>query len=713
MATPEEIRRAREATAYGGLFNNFFATNRAYRNRLAQQGRRPVLGGLLSKEPVMGTDTLRYEGIRPFVGNLLEPFIKGGDTIRASRAGLIPQEDMLGEAFGAAGAAMLGGGFAPKPAGSLGANALFTRKPNNIMDEFRPETYYHGTRSDIEYFDPNMVDLGVHVGTKGQANERIQDLVKRDDPVYTSPFDSFKNISGQKPESSFRTGEGPMEGAQVLPLKVRADYPLRMPDVGEWDRSEVVMYYIEKMLGEDGDPRLREAFEDFDFDELDNIRDQFYDKDEWKASIENREFLDDIRDRIKDAGYDSIVYKNAVESSRDEGIQDSMIILDPSNLRSVNAEFDPAYSNYPDLLAANRSRAAGVLATIGDNGGPPLDKPLTKEQLDPLGYQKTKMRRPFSEVEVQQSDLGENLARKPMSWENMEGNVILPFYGDRTSRGLLVEGVNDYKFDAPVYTEGGVDFKVGPAAQKDRAIWASNQNIITRLSKEADKAQRDFGGRDILGVTGSMAPDANDFATFTGEAAAELVKGSKITKKTAKEFDATMKALDPTFVGLLSPDLRDWVKNTSSPNRKSFIRLMDSRPMQDAGLPSPAEIRKSVTDPTQYELPAGMFGLGVSRIDTGAPLRFNNPKGDKPAANVPHSTYNTQITGDYLGSLPPVPQRLIFKDVYDAISGKLDKRGNPLTEANMTHAIKTKMPAQELTPQIIDGILNYLARQER
>jgi hypothetical protein len=312
---------------------------------------------------------------------------------------------------------------------------------------------------------------------------------------------------------------------------------------------------------------------------------------------------------------------------------------------------------------------------------------------------------------VQQSDLGENLARKPMSWENMEGNVILPFYGDRTSRGLLVEGVNDYKFDAPVYTEGGVDFKVGPAAQKDRSIWASNQNIITRLSKEADKAQRDFGGRDILGVTGSMAPDANDFATFTGEAAAELVKGSKITKKTAKEFDATMKALDPTFVGLLSPDLRDWVKNTSSPNRKSFIRLMDSRPMQDAGLPSPAEIRKSVTDPTQYELPAGMFGLGVSRIDTGAPLRFNTPKGDKPAANVPHSTYNTQITGDYLGSLPPVPQRLIFKDVYDAISGKLDKRGNPLTEANMTHAIKTKMPAQELTPQIIDGILNYLARQ--
>ena len=140
MATPEEIRRARENTAFGGLLGDFFAKNRAYRNRLAQQGRRPVLGGLMSKEPVMGTDTLRYEGFRPLVGNLLEPVIKGADTVRASKAGLIPKQDMLGEAFGAAGAAMLGGGFAPKPSGSLGANTL---------------RVYHGTDADISRLDPN------------------------------------------------------------------------------------------------------------------------------------------------------------------------------------------------------------------------------------------------------------------------------------------------------------------------------------------------------------------------------------------------------------------------------------------------------------------------------------------------------------------------------------------------------------------------------
>jgi hypothetical protein len=350
---------------------------------------------------------------------------------------------------------------------------------------------------------------------------------------------------------------------------------------------------------------------------------------------------------------------------------------------------------------ANASKSAGLLAAA------------LKEDLDPLGYQKPKMRGYLSDTDVQLSDAGENLPRQPMSWEDVEGKVVLPFYGDRTSRGLLVEGVNDLKFEQPVYTEGGVDFMVGPAAQKDRAIWASNQNIIKRIETEAENAAKQFGERDILGLTGSMSPDANDFATFTGASMAELVKGAKITKKSAKEFDKEMRLIDPDFVGVLSPKLRDWATTTSSPKRKSFIRLMESAPMQQAGFPSPAEARYSVTDPTQRDLPAGMFGLGTAKIDGSAPLMFNEPKGNLPSANVPHSTYNTQIAGDYLGSLQPVPQGLLFKDVYDAMEGKTTKSGQALNEAHKTHAIKTKMPAQVVTPQVLDGILQYLSRLEK
>ena len=357
--------------------------------------------------------------------------------------------------------------------------------------------------------------------------------------------------------------------------------------------------------------------------------------------------------------------------------------------------------------------------TLGALGGNVRLKPASKANkadLDPLGYQKTRMRDAYlDDTDVRFTDLNENLPRKPMSWEETEGKVILPFYGDRTSRGLLVEGVNDVNFDTPVYTEGGIDFMLGPAAQTNDAIWASDQSVITRIDNQAEKAAIKFDNDDIIGMTGSMAPDANDFATMTGNAMAELVKASKITKKSAKEFDEIMKSIDPDFVGVLSPKIREWTATTTSPKRKAFIRLMDSAPMQAKGFPSPAEARYSVTDPTQRDMPAGMFGLGVAKIDTSAPLLYNTPKGNLPKANVPHSTYNTQMTskGGYLGSLPPVPQGLIFTDIYNAMQGRLTKSGQPLNEAHKTYAIKTKMPAQKMTPENLEGILDYRARLER
>lgn len=338
------------------------------------------------------------------------------------------------------------------------------------------------------------------------------------------------------------------------------------------------------------------------------------------------------------------------------------------------------------------------------------NKPPLKADLDPMKYQKVKMDDFLSDAYIGIEDTGVNLARTPMSWEDMEGKVVLPFYGDRTSGGLLVNSVNDVKFDKPVYTEGGVDFMRGPAAQADKAIWASNQNITKRLSDTADAAAKAFPDRDIVGMTGSMSPDANDFATMTGAAVGELVQAKGIPRATAVEFDGIMKSADPNFVGVNSPDLRKWLETTSSPLRKAFIRLADTAPMKAGGFPDMGLGRYAVTDVTQRDMPPGMFGMGVSKIDTSAPRMFNNPKGNQPRASVPHGTYNSQISGDYLGSLTPVPQGLVWRDLYDSMEGKLTKAGQPLTSAHKTHAIKTKVPAVEITPQVLEGILDYMSR---
>lgn len=423
------------------------------------------------------------------------------------------------------------------------------------------------------------------------------------------------------------------------------------------------------------------------------------------------------------------------------------IIGDAMAAKEIYDEIQKPDPNYGLVAALAGASLIGLVPLIGDAAAPPLKKvarglldvvdrievdpsvmgstfgniklrkppeKAVKGELDPLGYQKVRMKDAYiDETDVKVKDLKEKLPRVAKSWEDTEGKVILPFYGDRSSGGLLVEGVNDIIYDKPVYTEGGVDFMRGLAAQKDKSIWASNSNIVKRIDDVSKIASEKYDGADILGVTGSMAPDANDFATMTGASMGELIKAAPITKKSAKQVDDIMKSIDPDFVGVLSPNIRDWLETTTSPKRKSFIRLLDSKPFQEMGFPSSGLARYSVTDATQRDMPAGMFGLGAAKVDTTLPLLSNTKRGNLPIASVPHSTYNTQIAGDYFGSLPPVPQKYIFDDIYNAMEGKVDKRGYPLTSANITHAIKTKMPAVMMTPERIEGILNYLSRMEK
>ena len=683
MATAEELRRLREEQS---IFSALYDMARQQRSELAAEGRRPVFGGLLSKEPTYGTDTLRYEGIRDMLVGLLTPAAKAVDAPISAMRGTIPQEDMISEALGVGGLAMAGGGAVGVPRGAVGANALRGDKffAQDEIDIYTRQARNPKSRETLTYMSPQDFLALAKKTTAGEKTEKTRKLLREGTQFESIPFLSVQNQGGGNAKVVGHEGRNRMmalaeAGVESVPVRLN-------------------------MTGGGGGPSIRwgEALDPNSFDYVDpkDIPVRVINEDENMVYSMPDSVVSPITqaaspssDLLPLGGY----RKPERRLSKEE--QDIEDQISESILFDFLRDYDPT-------AMANASKSAGLL-TAASGRGP------KKEELDPLGYQKPKMRGYLSDTDVQMSDTSENLPRQPMSWEDMEGKVVLPFYGDRTARGLLVEGVNDLKFDEPVYTEGGVDFMRGPAAQQDRAIWASNQNIIKRIESEAEKASRDFEGADIFGLTGSMSPDANDFATFTGAAMAELVKGAKITKKSAKEFDKVMRAIDPDFVGVLSPKLREWVTSTSSPKRKSFIRLMESAPMQEQGFPSPAEARYSVTDPTQRDMPAGMFGLGAAKVDTSAPLMYNEPKGNLPRANVPHSTYNTQIVGDYVGSLPPVPQGLLFRNVYDAMEGKTTKSGQALNEAHKTHAIKTIMPAQQITPEVLEGILDYLSRMER
>tara|TARA_R110000824_G_scaffold347748_2_gene534520 strand:- start:22306 stop:23802 length:1497 start_codon:yes stop_codon:yes gene_type:complete len=342
----------------------------------------------------------------------------------------------------------------------------------------------------------------------------------------------------------------------------------------------------------------------------------------------------------------------------------------------------------------------------------PSERGVNKGDLDPLGYGATRLDDYLDNTDLNLRDLGENLPRTQRSWEDLAGGYALPFYGDRTSRGFELNGINDTQFSRPVYTEGGVDFMRGPANQSDGAVWASAKHIIDRLEGAAARTRRDDPEAPIYGVTGSMAPDGVDFANFSGEAMAELVSGNRsgINLEAARGFDDKMLEVSPTFPGLLSDNLRDWAGTTTSPERKAFIRKLDAKPMRQAGVPSAALARYGVTDPSSRNVPSGQFGAAVAELRPGTPLMYNEPVGNGYRATNPHTTYNTQMQGDYVGELPLIPQGLLFRDAYDRMGQQLDKNGNPLGEANKTYAIKTQLQPQLITPRIIDGIMDFLSK---
>lgn len=87
MATAEQLRRQREQAS---IFSRIYDAAAAQRAALASEGRRPVLGGLLSKEPVQGVDTLRYEGVGNMLMGLLDPAARAIDAPAAAARGQIP-----------------------------------------------------------------------------------------------------------------------------------------------------------------------------------------------------------------------------------------------------------------------------------------------------------------------------------------------------------------------------------------------------------------------------------------------------------------------------------------------------------------------------------------------------------------------------------------------------------------------------------------------
>jgi hypothetical protein len=307
----------------------------------------------------------------------------------------------------------------------------------------------------------------------------------------------------------------------------------------------------------------------------------------------------------------------------------------------------------------------------------------------PIGLGK-KLSKPYDEMTYSATPLKDLPTRKSIGIEDLEGQYIVPAIGDRTAAGKLLTEVDGVKFQNPVKLEGGPDFMLTHGSQPGGSVWASGQSIVSKLRNRAVGAQEATPGANVNLMYVPMGHDSLNFSTMPTDAALEMIRSGKITKKSQREFDDAVRSLRPEFAGLQSPEVIAQLRNNGA-LRHAFLNRMQLDDFQKAGFPELASIRKAIMEPSLSTVPNYAGGYSVGRIDTSKPIIKN--------AKDPHSTYDTQLAGQVVGGMDVnIPHTELWKDFF----AERRARGMPVSGDRM--AFERSAPAQLVTPQLIDEL---------
>jgi len=406
-----ELRFAREQTS---PLSYIYNANTALDKELDDQGRRPLFGGLLSKERVPGIGTVRSEigsgGIKNAFFSLLEPIAKAFDSSRASDMGLIPEQDMLGEALGLAGLTTLGGGMlrnpvvqtsTPKPLNAaeqmakkvleLRAQGKASEVTENMMAQADPQYMFKNTPLDMSEAarKQRLEDRGFNVDETvytGTGSDNIQKFFDEPAGIFATPAPDLAD--SYVPRASRLAGSNePLETAgsgSMYPLyaKKGTDIDVKGSNYGNLDLSNAPKEILDQ-LPEVQNPQR--------YGPLD-VSNSGYSTSGLmrKISGSNPNFtginFKNIYDYGPFGGYaQRYGYETGDSSSfiKREDVRTSpqtvVARANPSDFKSVFARADPEFDHLASILAANQSKAAGLGAVSSSQTIQEMIKQLNKK----------------------------------------------------------------------------------------------------------------------------------------------------------------------------------------------------------------------------------------------------------------------------------------------------------------------------------------------
>lgn len=186
--------------------------------------------------------------------------------------------------------------------------------------------WYHWTDTDFDAFDLEYADIGFHFGTKAAAQKRARgrDTIEYEIEPCKEGFEVWSNNEWQGDFSTRSEAKAFVKNQpktiEPIAVFVKKGETLRVSDAGQWYAWPTIQSLPKNTL---------------DNDDIDRI-----------MRSDNQQA--ELNSVLLEKGINGLTYKNEVE---DKG-SISYIALDPRDIRSIHAAFDPAFEHSPRLLAS-------------------------------------------------------------------------------------------------------------------------------------------------------------------------------------------------------------------------------------------------------------------------------------------------------------------------------------------------------------------------
>lgn len=315
-----------------------------------------------------------------------------------------------------------------------------------------------------------------------------------------------------------------------------------------------------------------------------------------------------------------------------------------------------------------------------------------KGTIDPRMYaylpDKPSKPNPLVGTRFETESLNNLVPEKNIKIEDLSGSSIKIVPYDMTSAGQKVLSVSEIPLEVPVETMGGIDF-ARIAENYNRNIGgASNKEIAKRVAARTEQTRKENlaqgGTGEVFKLPITMAEGSEFFSTYPTDVLKQIVlqSGDKKSIRTLNENlrNAPVSTKNglvrpfQNFKGIETPEGQMQLltgeefgsKGTAGEFRKAFAKEMSKVRNETAFDYNFKDVVNSVLDPRLMNVPKGYGGLSVVRTTPNAPLT-PSAQGSKIGA------YDTDIAGQYFGSLQLAPIEILMPKTYNRIYSEFQK----------------------------------------